>query len=129
MELSEAILLGRTLLKPLRGELGKPGGPGCALAMALEAVGRPRDYDDVVQEWPWTETRCPALPCGCWRGRFFQYKILDAICHLFDDHIFRRRDWTFHRLVEWISTVEPKQKNRETSDARMARPRSFAASK
>ncbi len=109
MRLSEAILLGSVTVKPLPGDLGQSGGAGCALGMGLEAIGKTRDYEEVTGEWPWTARRCKRLPCGCLRGWFLQYKMLNAVCHLFDNHVSRRGDWTFDRLVQWVASVEPQE--------------------
>ncbi len=119
MRLSEAILLGSLLIKPRAGDLGEPGGSGCALGMALEAMGKDRDYSEVPQQWPWTESRCTRLPCGCWRGWFFEYRVHHAIGHLFDGHVFRRRDWTLARLAEWVASIEPAE-DKLASPARTA---------
>src|SRR5439155_22343093 len=58
MRLSQAILLGSTLLRPVAGDLELPGDCG-ALGMAKRAVGAGWSY------WPWLLTMRLAAPCRC----------------------------------------------------------------
>ena len=120
MKLSEAILLGSTVLAP------KAGGQhfselkaGCALGMAAIANGctfRPvtqfeeKDRRTLGTEGVWGSWVLTAVPrpCQCWRFLVpREMRIKDIIAHLFDHHVMRRRNWTLEQLVEWVKTVEP----------------------
>ncbi len=121
MKLSEAILLGSTVLAPKAGgQLFTEKQAGCALGMAAVARGcsfRPVTHFDQKDKrtlgtegvWgSWVLTPV-ARPCKCWRFLVpREMRIKDIIAHLFDHHVMRRRNWTLDQLVEWVKTVEPK---------------------
>ena len=121
MKLSEAILLGSTVLVPKAGrqhysELNA----GCALGMAAIASGctfRPvtkpfpeKDRRTLGVEGVWGSWVLATVrrPCTCWRFRVpREMRIKDTIAHLFDYHVMERRDWILEQLVAWVETVEP----------------------
>jgi hypothetical protein len=120
MKMSEAILLGSTVLAP------KAGGQhfaemkaGCALGMAAIAKGctfRPIIHFDskerrtlgtegVWGNWVLEEVN---RPCKCWRVLVpRKMRIKDIIAHLFDHHVMGKKNWTLEQLVAWVETVEP----------------------
>lgn len=123
MKLSEAILLGSTVLEPKAGrqhysELNA----GCALGMAAVAAGytfRPvtepfeeKDRRTLGTEtvWgTWVLKRVPR-PCACWRFRVpREMRVKDIIAHLFDQHVMFRKNWTLEQLAAWVDSVEPEQ--------------------
>ncbi len=119
MRLSEAIVLGSTVITPNPGGILHDDGSGCALGMALEAAGKTRHVDvisglpktiaffrnrDTIRSlWPWLKGDFP-VPCACSRNSWSTG--FNLITHLFDDHVFGRADWTLERLVSWIHSVE-----------------------
>lgn len=122
MKLSEAILLGSTVVPQNPGGILHDDGSGCALGLALAAAGKSR-YLDVVSglprtmaffrnretvhtTWPWLR-RDFAVPCSC--SRDSSSNGFSIITHLFDDHVFGREDWTLERLVNWVGSVEPQE--------------------
>lgn len=123
MRLSEAILLGSTVLAPKAGgQHFSETQEGCALGMAAVArgctfhrVSRPVDDRDlrtfgVEGVWgAWVLERVER-PCDCWRiWMRRRMPIKDVIAHLFDYHIMVKRNWTLEQLVAWVETVEPKE--------------------
>ena len=121
MKLSEAILLGSTILTPKAGgQHFAEDQSGCALGMAAIARGctfRPATYPVSERDrralgteavWGnWVLNLAPR-PCDCWR--FWiprEMRIKDTITHIFDYHIMRKRNWTLDQLVAWVQTVEP----------------------
>ncbi len=120
VKLSEAILLGSTVLAPKAGgQVFGENQAGCALGMAAVAKGcsfrsvtefdpkerRTLGTEDVWGHWVLTPV---ARPCQCWRILLpRQMRIKDIIAHLFDHHVMRRKNWTLEQLVEWVKTVEP----------------------
>jgi hypothetical protein len=123
MKLSEAILLGSTVLAPKAGgQHFSETQQGCALGMAAVARGctfrtviRPIDDGErrtlgVEGVWgPWVLGRV-GRPCYCWRIWIRRkMRIKDIIAHLFDYHIMEKRNWTLEQLVAWVETVEPKE--------------------
>lgn len=114
MKLSDAIALGRTLVKPRRLAEYFPDGSGCARGMALEACGaraKSENYsahdDTFFDLWPWTIHRPEKFPCECFGMRF--YPINAQIQHLFDSHItgIAEPHWTLDQLIDWVRSVEP----------------------
>ena len=123
MKLSEAILLGSTVLAPRAGgQHFSETQQGCALGMA--AVARGCTFHNVI--WPVHDRDRRTLgvegiwgawvleqverPCDCWRIWIRRkMRIKDIIAHLFDFHIMDKRNWTLEQLVAWVETVEPKQ--------------------
>jgi hypothetical protein len=123
MKLSEAILLGSTMLA------AKPGGQyffetkaGCALGMAAVANGcRFHRVTGAVAEnerrtlgaegvWGKWVLRVVMRPCECWNLRVpREMRIKDIIAHLFDVHVMKKKNWTLNQLVAWVQTWEPKQ--------------------
>jgi hypothetical protein len=121
MKLSEAILLGSTVVKPKAGSLVSPGREGaCALGMAAIVRGctfapavrpilakdrRTLNAEDV---WgPWL-IKVVMRTCDCppeYVPRAMRIK--DIIAHLFDEHVMRKKDWTLDQLVAWVATWEP----------------------
>jgi hypothetical protein len=125
MKLSEAILLGSTILTPKAGgQHFAENQSGCALGMAAIARGctfRPATYPFPEEDrrtlgtegvWGnWVLNVAPR-PCDCWR--FWiprELRIKDTITHIFDYHIMRKRNWTLEQLVAWVQTVEPEECN------------------
>jgi hypothetical protein len=123
MKLSEAILLGSTVLAPRAGgQHFSETQQGCALGMAAVArgctfytVNRPIDDPDrrtlgVEGVWGhWVLARVER-PCDCWRIWIRRkMRIKEIIAHLFDYHIMDKGSWTLEQLVAWVETVEPKE--------------------
>ena len=112
MRLSEAILLGSTLLRPVAGDLELPGDRG-ALGMAERAVGVGWHY------WPWLLTMRVATPCRC---RLRPLPAAWVVTHLFACHVaeefldsFRNRGWvrsderwTLEQLVDRVRAAAAK---------------------
>jgi hypothetical protein len=123
MRLSEAILLGSTVLTPQAGRQHFAGNQaGCALGMA--AIARGCSFRRVFRPFPSTDRRtlgtegiwgqwvlqAVVRPCACWRFRVpCEMRIKDIIAHTFDYHVMRKKDWTLDRLAAWVETVEPKE--------------------
>src|SRR5215469_12470673 len=123
MKLSEAILLGSSMLAPRAGRQHfAETQEGCALGMAAVARGctfgpvrgpveaterRTLGVEGVWGDWV---LRMEKRPCNCWRiyvpGKM---RIKDIIAHLFDYHIMEKKKWTLEQLVKWVETVEPKE--------------------
>ena len=122
MKLSEAILLGSTVLSAKAGGLHfSEGQAGCALGMAAIAEGcrfvrasppldgrdrRTLGAEEVWGEWLVHTVTCP---CRCWRFIPPKMRIKDIIAHIFDFHVMAKRNWTLEQLVAWVETVEPKE--------------------
>ena len=121
MKLSEAILLGSSMLVPRAGgQHFAETQEGCALGMAAVARGctfgparRPVQASErrtlgVEGVWGDWVLKLEARPCDCWRIRVpRKMRIKDIIAHLFDYHIMEKKNWTLERLVSWVKTVEP----------------------
>ncbi len=113
MKLSEAMALGRVLLKPKAMFLTDGEGSGCALGMALAAVGvkieKPSFIEEPEKQWPWLKKSCNG-PCSC-GGSYVSYT--EAIAHVFDFHVMSKmwnvwdQQWTMDQLIDWIKSVEP----------------------
>jgi hypothetical protein len=121
MRLSEAILLGSTLIRAKRETFGGGRGePGCAIGMALEAVGIPRtpiletDYwpdalhKCMFRHWEWAEDEGSYItPCDCAVERPTFTRV---IIHLFDNHVERvtckREPWSLEKLVGYVARME-----------------------
>ena len=114
MKLSEAILLGRSLVTPRRADFGS-----CAWGMAAAANGKngsqvfkeacASGWEDVgiAFGYPWTSKIAGQAPC---EHAYLEYSpIAYIIAHLFDEHVFGTADWTVERIAEWIATIEPKE--------------------
>jgi hypothetical protein len=123
MKLSEAILLGSTVLAPRAGgQHFSETQEGCALGMA--AVARGCTFRQVTTPFPENDRRTlgaegvwgqwmlqkVARPCDCWRIWIRRkMRIKDVIAHLFDYHVMLKKNWTLERLVAWVETVEPQE--------------------
>lgn len=125
MRASEALLLGSTMMKPLRGEIDNGDGKGCALGMMGTAVG----LQDI--KFPWLRSITIAAPCGCWvfpRPLGTEPRVSDIITHLFDTHVHAPHSadksrtwfswkpfrvpvvppfWTIEQIARWLDTVDP----------------------
>jgi hypothetical protein len=122
MKLSEAILLGSTMLTAKAGrQYFSETKSGCALGMAAVATGctfrrvtrvnhnerRTLGAEGVWGQWV---LRVVMRPCDCWRLRVpREMRIKDVIAHLFDFHVMKRKNWTLDQLVAWVQTWEPKE--------------------
>ncbi len=111
MKLSEAILLGSTVARPLAGGLATdPTRQTCAFMMAAAALSKPEClWEEAPREWPWLTQQLAHVPCGCraW-CRYLPANYMTAIIHLFACHV-AAKDWTLEQLVAWIASVEPRE--------------------
>jgi hypothetical protein len=122
MKLSEAILLGSTMLAAKAGgQYFSETKSGCALGMAAIANGctfrrvarvnenerRTLGAEGVWGQWV---LRVVMRPCDCWVLRVpRKMRIKDVIAHLFDFHVMNKKNWTLDQLVAWVQTWEPKE--------------------
>jgi hypothetical protein len=130
MKLSEAILLGSTVVTPKAGRLHFSGeNSGCVLGMAAVATGcsfvrplrqipvedlRTVNSEEVFGIWL---LRVVRLPCECEPASIPpEMRIKDIIAHLFDCHVMDKQNWTLDQLASWVASWEPKE----------AHPASFA---
>jgi hypothetical protein len=120
MLLSEAIRLGSLLVHPEAANI-----EGCAIAMALKAIGAwPENLDDcrcyrggqwnqwntlaypertLRDAYPWLEEEFPCPWCGeRLRGEAI-------VAHPFDRHVMGRRI-PLEALCDWIATIEPESR-------------------
>jgi hypothetical protein len=120
MKLSDAILLGSTILTPCAGRMYSPETQsGCALGMAAVARGctfrrffgrfddRDRRTLGVERIWGDWVLQNVSRPCRCsslWVPR--KMRIKDVITHIFDYHVMAQKDWTLEQLVMWVKQVE-----------------------
>lgn len=123
MKLSEAILLGSTVLAAKSGgQYFSETEAGCALGMAAIAngcsfrrvAGAVADKDrrtlGVEGVWGTWVLRVVMRPCECWVLRVpREMRIKDIIAHLFDFHVVGKKNWTLEQLVAWVETWEPKE--------------------
>jgi hypothetical protein len=134
MKLSDAILLGSTILTPQAGrQYSAETQSGCALGMAAIAQGYTfqrvfcrrddRDRRTLGVEGVWGDWVLQNVqrPCACWRLWIpRKLRIKDIIVHLFDYHIMAQKDWTLEQLVAWVKRVEhnfdPPQASRNILD-------------
>lgn len=126
MLLSDAIAMGRTLVKPTPTTEWAVGGGGCARGMALEAIGKRCAYAtpygpwesgkghpniaNFLTAWPWTE-RLTSVPCLCY-GEPVVAEIAIVISHMFDRHVSMpgcTDSWTLDQLIDWVRSVEPEE--------------------
>lgn len=121
MRLSEAIVLGSTVLTPRAGSFVSPGREGgCALGMAAFVVGctfappirqiRAKDRRTLNSEDIWGAWILSVVmrPCECSAQLPCEMRIKDIIAHLFDDHVMEKKDWTLDQLAAWVDAWEPK---------------------
>lgn len=114
MRASDALMIGSTMLVPIRGLIVDPTHTGgCALGMiiagsvGLEAMGAGNPLP--IPEWM-NKTRV-TMPCDCWTtGPFYSCPEQSAgmvVTHLFDHHVCSRRDWTIEKIADWLRSIEP----------------------
>jgi len=130
VKLSEAILLGSTILAPKPGvQFVAEKQEGCALGMAAIAngctYGPPQDPEKgesrrtigtagVWGEWVKKQV---ARPCSCWFFVPRKMQIQEIIAHIFDRHIAgEKKDWTIDELAKWVESVEPQMPKIEAID-------------
>jgi hypothetical protein len=135
MKLSQAILLGSTILKARRGMLSTVDGYGCALGMAAKAAGIPitdavparsqrgyyytdavdysRNYQLIEEVWPWMRASAPSLPDD--QG---VTSLTIEIFHRFDARVTLGLE-TLEEFVDWVASIEPPE---TCSECRSGRP-------
>ena len=128
MRLSEAILLGSTVVHPRAGRLRFSGSDeGCALGMAAIAAGctfsrplqpipvkdlRTANIESIFGAWL---LRVVMRPCECQPELPREMRIKDIIAHLFDVHVMAKKNWTLAELAEWVERWEPAESAREAT--------------
>ncbi len=109
MKLSEAIVLGSTVVRPLGGGIASdPRRQTCAFMMAAAALDKPAClWAEAPTVWPWISRYFAHVPCGC-RGwdRYLPANYMTAIIHVFACHV-ATKEWTLDELAAWIASVEP----------------------
>ena len=134
MKLSEAILLGSTVVHPRAGSLRfSRTNEGCALGMAAIAAGctftaplrqipvkdlRTVNIESVFGPWL---LRVVMRPCECQPELPREMRIKDIVAHLFDVHVMEKKNWTLTDLVEWVQRWEPKSPSETTAEVDKAR--------
>lgn len=108
MRISDALALGRTMLKPIAGHHITPDGThGCAWGMIQ--VAAPSEYGEMIRRGPSMKT-----PCGCKMGYTggmawgpIHDNFVSVVVHLFNQHVMTEKNWTLDQLIDWVRTVEP----------------------
>lgn len=128
MRLSEAILLGSTVVRPRAGRLRFSDDEGCVLGMAAIAAGgrfvkapcqlpvkdlRTSNIESLFGPWL---LRVVMRPCECQPDLPREMRIKDVIAHLFDVHLMEKKNWTLTQLVEWVQRWEPRESAGTTAE-------------
>jgi len=123
MRISDAIALGRTMIKPLAGvHISADKTHGCAWGMVWKSAGSA--YDEMHVRAAYFRTtlsfKCVGLVIGSGMtlGLTERMNTLSmAIVHLFNDHVMTRKDWTLDQLIDWVRSVEPVDPEEKASEA------------
>lgn len=102
MRLSDAIAMGRLLVKP---SLICDENHGCVLHMGLRAISSTARFSAAFMEWRWLLNPVEA-PCQCERQ---QGSAQLEIIHLFDRHVMLQGDWTLEQLIDYVRSIEPSE--------------------
>lgn len=106
MRLSEAIAIGRTLIKAVpMVRLSDDGQRGCALGMADAAYGKAAWAANDIHQWV-AQSECPRLPCGCELNSYWLI-YTNTIAHVFNQHVCGDGTWTLDQLIDYVRSVEP----------------------
>jgi len=127
MRLAERLMLGSTMLKPLRG-IWNNGDYGCALGMISKT-----NNENTTEFWNKNSDmiyKHVALPsCGCdarkslmaGGGMLEHFQTVDyfykVLVHLFNQHVCATDEevaagikrWSIEQLADWLESVEPKE--------------------
>lgn len=105
MQLSEAIMLGSTLLKAHAGGAQRGRGNGCALDMALVAIGVKGHWSDVSRYWPWTREHADVVSGS---RRNWKLKLACEFDELVMgyDHVPSVK-MTLEQFADYVRSVEP----------------------
>lgn len=109
MRLSEAINLGRSLIKHGNGSRTLSRGEGCACGMGLAAVGESiGSKDTMAKHWPW-------VTGDIW------WAISDKYNSVFGG------TETLDQLIDWVRSIEPAEEETPLSSPEVARPETVRA--
>lgn len=117
MRLSDAILLGSSLIK---GVAGSPGNfkdsKGCAIGMAVVATGDVLSrLNTFLIRWPWVYKVKIVFNCNC--HNYQSMFIYDWITHIFDTHVMTKKDWTIDQLCDFVDKHDQiKRKERQENE-------------
>jgi hypothetical protein len=103
MRLSHAILLGSTILSPCKGSrkwFENEGDNGCALEMALEAVGRKgAAWQRASDVWNWLNDKSSSIKWG-------ETRLMEIACK-FDIWVMTEASMTLEQFIEHVRSIEP----------------------
>jgi hypothetical protein len=97
--LYEAMNLGRHLLSACSGG-GVGGGRGCAIDMAMAAVGDMRVWTYAYKHWGWLQNLVPSV---------FSEQLVPlsvAIGTTFDTHVMMLGDWSMDAFIDYVKEIE-----------------------
>lgn len=105
MRLSEAILLGSSIVSPCRGtreQYDAPEAVGCALEMALEAAGRKgAKWQESKRVWKWLLEKSPSKFGHEWYLQIainFDRWVMGPAAHM-----------NLEQFIDWVRSIEPSE--------------------
>ena len=108
MRAAEALILGSTILKPVRQSYDTGTGFGCALGMMNRAIGGDGAHHLWGMVFPWLGELIVESPasrgicsCGCGQPEA-KRTVEDTIIHLWDNE-----GWTASQIAEWLAKIDP----------------------
>ena len=125
MRLSDAIAMGRMLIRHVAGTIDDGNGGGCAFGMAFRAIG---DFN-YFHHWDWKDQGLLPYPCDCKADSLImgsacqlflhegESRPAQIIVHLFNFHVMTAKDWTLDQLIDWVRTNEPAEAETEAVTA------------
>lgn len=121
MKPSDALALGRHLIKPKKGVVLDGLGSGCALGMIYSAA--PAEETKHIGEFQ--GTFISECPCGCFPG---PVSVETIIAHIFDMHVMEKvmdyycKFWTIESIIDWLQTIEGAMGYKDVEETRECAP-------
>lgn len=109
MQLSNAMAMGRVLMKPKAGGASLMSlGTGCALEMAIAAEGKSGTvpWTFAYRLWPWLYKTDPAMNNNYLESVWKKFDIQVMGCDE-DLRVRKLERMTFDQLIDWVRSVEP----------------------
>jgi len=98
MRASEALILGSTMLMPVRRTFDDSKGHGCALGMINRALGGNNVNRIYRTVFPWMSGTAVSHPLHPMQHS----NVENTVVSLFDNF-----DWSVGRIADWLETVDP----------------------